>query len=305
MVTTSSMRGTFLIRHSSSVSRQAARMGRTAFLEPLMGTRPTNRDPPSIRSCATDPLGYQPAPLEAVNYGYQICVASDPPAAAKLRESQPSFGSSQSGRGGGLVGVGELLLKQTLGATARLLGAGFVDVVGPLRGVRQDGDLVRPHFQESARDEEELLLALVADLHGAGRQRRQQGDVPRQDAELALRPGGDHEIGIAFEPTPFDSDDVDVKLIGHALFGSLAFLCDGLRFRLLRLVALRLLSLRLLSLRLLSLRLVALWLSILRLLRLWLRVLLAAAFTFRRLNGLVDRAHHVAALLGEVVLLAR
>src|SRR5439155_25618561 len=84
------------------------------------------------------------------------------------------------------------------------------------------------------------------------------------------------------------------KLIGHALFGPLAFLCGGLRFRLLRLVALRLLSLRL----------VALWLAILRLLRLWLRVLLAAAFTFRRLNGLVDRAHHVEGLLGEVVVLA-
>src|SRR5437773_7064708 len=103
--------------------------------------------------------------------------------------------------------------------------------------------------------------------------------MPRQDAELALRPGGDHEIGIAFEPTPFDGDDVDVKLIGHALFGRVAFLCGGLRFRLPRLVALRLLSLPLLSLRLLALRL-----AILRLLRLWLRVLLAAAFTFRRLD---------------------
>src|SRR5437773_8792854 len=118
--------------------------------------------------------------------------------------------------------------------------------------------------------------------------------MPRQDAELALRPGGDHEIGIAFEPTPFDGDDVDVKLIGHALFGRLAFLCGGLRFRLLRLVALRLLSLRLLALRL----------AILRLLRLWLRVLLAAAFTFRRLDSFVDGAHHVEGLFGEIVVLA-
>src|SRR5205823_14074163 len=82
------------------------------------------------------------------------------------------------------------------------------------------------------------------------------------------------------------------------------FLCGGLRFRLLRLVALRLLALRLVALRLLALRLLALWLAILRLLRLWLRLFAAAAFTFRRLHGLVDGADHVEGLFGEIVVLA-
>src|SRR5256885_11290616 len=40
---------------------------------------------------------------------------------------------------------------------------------------------------------------------------------PRQDAELALRAGSDDEVGVAFEPPPFDRDDVDVEFIGHPL----------------------------------------------------------------------------------------
>src|SRR2546430_9213613 len=79
-------------------------------------------------------------------------------------------------------------------------------------------------------------------------------------SELALRAGSDHEVGVAFEPPPFDRDDVDVKLIGHPLARLLAVLCGGLRLRLLRLLRLRLRPLRLVRLRLFAPPLLGLWL---------------------------------------------
>src|SRR2546421_1982409 len=100
MVLTSSIRGTFLSRHSSSVSRQAARIGRTAFLEPLIGTRPTNRVPPSIRSWATDPLGEQSRRV--------LSAASAP----EFGEPKSCLRARQGNRGGRLVHVRQLLLQQ-------------------------------------------------------------------------------------------------------------------------------------------------------------------------------------------------
>src|SRR5712692_9305834 len=174
MVETSLIRGTFLSRTSSSVSRQAARMGRTAFLEPLIGTRPTNRVPPSIRSWATDPLGYQPARpcliQGGINGGYIAhlpgALRLRPAAATQFGESQACFRPGQRGRRGRLVGVGQLLLEQALRPAAGFLGAGLVDVLGAFRRIGEDGHLVRTHLQESSADEEEQLLAIVADLHG-------------------------------------------------------------------------------------------------------------------------------------------
>src|SRR5438045_7197655 len=103
MVATSSIRGTFLSRHSSSVSRQAARMGRTAFLEPLIGTRPTNRVPPSIRSWATDPLGYQPRYASGAIWPLR---GLRPPPAAEFGQAKPRLRSRECHRGGRLVHVG-------------------------------------------------------------------------------------------------------------------------------------------------------------------------------------------------------
>src|SRR5256886_2312985 len=128
-------------------------------------------------------------------------------------------------------------------------------------------------------------------------------------SELALRAGSDHEVGVAFEPPPFDRDDVDVKLIGHPLSRLLAVLCGGLRLRLLRLLGLRWRRLRLVGLRLFALRRLGLWLlalrlAILRLLGFWLRLFPPPAFTFRRLHDLVDRPDHVEGLFGEIVVLA-
>src|ERR1700686_1035436 len=107
MVDTSSIRRPFLSRTSSSVSRQAARMGRTAFLEPLIGTRPTNRVPPSIRSWATDPLGYQPSDAAGSILPLRNLGSA---AAAQFGQSQPGLGAREGDRGGGLVRVGKLLL---------------------------------------------------------------------------------------------------------------------------------------------------------------------------------------------------
>src|SRR5205823_2024689 len=210
MVATSSIRGTFLSRHSSSVSRQAARMGRTAFLEPLIGTRPTNRVPPSIRSWATDLLGYQPSCGNGAIWSLRDLGAA---AAAQLGQSQPGLGSRQRHGGCGLIGIGEFLLQEVRRPAARFLGARLVDVLGPFRRIRQHGDFVGPHFEESARDEEKLFLVLVAHFHDAWLERGQQRDVPRQDAELSIRARCHHEVGIAFEAPAFDGDDVDVQLV--------------------------------------------------------------------------------------------
>src|SRR5207249_4760729 len=141
----------------------------------------------------------------------------------------------------------------------------------------------------------------------------------RRAAELALRAGSDDEVGVAFEPPPFDRDDVDVEFIGHPLSRLLSVLCGGLwlrllrllglRWRRLRLLGLRLFALRLVGLRLFALRRLGLWLlalrlAILRLLGFLLRLFPPAAFTFRRLHGLVDRPDHVEGLFGEIVVLA-
>jgi len=50
MTSTSPILGTFVITHSSSVSRHAARIGSAAFLLPSTATLPSSRVPPSIIS---------------------------------------------------------------------------------------------------------------------------------------------------------------------------------------------------------------------------------------------------------------
>src|SRR5712691_8147480 len=132
MVETSSIRGTFLSRHSSSVSRHAARMGRTAFLEPLIGTRPTNRVPPSIRSWATDLLGYQPSYGISAIWSLRNLGSA---AAAEFGQAQPRLGARQGNRGGRLVRIGQLLLQEVRRPAAGFLGTGFVDVLRPLRRI--------------------------------------------------------------------------------------------------------------------------------------------------------------------------
>src|SRR5438128_2594513 len=210
MVETSSIAGTFFSRTSSSVSRQAARMGRTAFLEPLIGTRPTNRVPPSIRSWATDPLGYQPSYAAGAIWSLRNLGSA---AAAQLGQSQPRLGARQGDRGRGLVRVRQLLLQEVRRPAPGFLGTGFVDVLRPLRGIGEHGDLVGPHFQEPAGDKEELLLVLVAHLYHPRLEGRQQRDVPRQDAQLPLRAWRHDKVGIAFEAPAFDGHDVDVQLV--------------------------------------------------------------------------------------------
>src|ERR1700730_7460468 len=201
MVETSSIRGTFLRRTSSSVSRQAARMGRTAFLEPLIGTRPTNRVPPSIRSWATDPLGYQPSDAAGSILPLRNLGSA---AAAQFVQWYPGLGAREGNRGRGLVHVRQLLLQEVRRPATGFLGPGFIDVLRPFGRVGEYRHLIRAHFQEATRDEEELLVAVVAHLHRPWSERGQQRDVLRQDPKLALRPPRHDEVGIALEAPAFD-----------------------------------------------------------------------------------------------------
>ena len=95
-------------------------------------------------------------------------VDSNSSTSAELSQPEPGFCPGQSGRGSSLVGVGQLLLEQTLGAMAGLLSTRFVDIVSPLSRIRQDRDLVGAYLEKSAGHEEQLLLAIVADSHRSG-----------------------------------------------------------------------------------------------------------------------------------------
>ena len=96
--------------------------------------------------------------------------------------------AGQSGRGGSLVGVGQLLLEKTLGAMAGLLSPRFVDIVRPLSRIRQDRDLVGAHLEKSAGHEEQLLLAIVADSHRSGGQWREQRERFKRRKSLIASP---------------------------------------------------------------------------------------------------------------------
>src|ERR1019366_4657827 len=102
-----------------------------------------------------------------------------------------------------------------LGLLPRLLGACLVDVLGSLSGIREDGDLVREHLEETARDEEAVLRLPVANQHFAGSQRRQQRDVLREHAEVALDAGREHEVSLLAEHATLSRDELDLQL-GHA-----------------------------------------------------------------------------------------
>ena len=56
ITSTSPIRGTLVRTHSSSVSRQAARIGSAAFLLPSTATRPSSRCPPSMSSVDISPV---------------------------------------------------------------------------------------------------------------------------------------------------------------------------------------------------------------------------------------------------------
>src|SRR5213593_5015037 len=80
-------------------------------------------------------------------------------------------------------GVVDLLVaparQPSLGALTGALGSGAVDLVGPLRGVREHDDLVVPNLREAARHGQVVLVAPDAIHELADPQRRQKGRVPR------------------------------------------------------------------------------------------------------------------------------
>jgi hypothetical protein len=93
---------------------------------------------------------------------------------------------------------------------AGLLGGLLADLLRPLGDVRQDGHAVGQHLQESAAHEELGLLGPVPDVERSGLERREQGRMPGQDAELAFCSQGDEEgtalaVHLALEERALDA----------------------------------------------------------------------------------------------------
>src|SRR5258706_9403242 len=101
---------------------------------------------------------------------------------------------------------GDFLL--VLGAAPRLLGGlqglgrlGLVEVAAADRGVGEHGHHLGLHFEDAARDEDQLLLAAARrlDPHRARLYARDERRVARADAELDGLAGEDDELGPARE----------------------------------------------------------------------------------------------------------
>ena len=77
-------------------------------------------------------------------------------------------GLRQFGFGGGVADVGGARLQRFLGTPLGLEGLGFVEVVGADRGVGEQGDQRRLHFEDAARDIDELLFVATRNLQAHG-----------------------------------------------------------------------------------------------------------------------------------------
>ena len=88
----------------------------------------------------------------------------------------------------------------------------LVEVGAANRGIRQDGDNVGLHFQNAARNIDQLFFELIRhfDAHRPRFERGQQRGVTRIDAELAALTGSDHHFGAAGVERLFSANDVDV-----------------------------------------------------------------------------------------------
>src|SRR5467141_2306402 len=121
----------------------------------------------------------------------------------------------------------DFLLVLRLGA--RFLGAlqglgrlGLVQVVTADRGVGEHGHQLGLHLEDSARDEDELLLAAARrlDPHRSGLDARDERRVARVDAELARFAGEHDELGLARVDARFGRDYVYMYRIRHLAFES-------------------------------------------------------------------------------------
>src|SRR5438034_1693567 len=103
---------------------------------------------------------------------------------------------------GGLQGLGRL---------------GLVEVAAADRGVGEHGHHPGLHFEDPARDEDQLFLAAAGrlDPHRARFDARDKRRMFRIDAQFPGLAGKHHELGLARVDARFGADDVDVYRVWH------------------------------------------------------------------------------------------
>src|SRR4029077_19973244 len=75
--------------------------------------------------------------------------------------------------------------------------------------------LVGQDLEKSARDREHVLCGFVTNRPDAIAQRGEQCDVLREDPEVALETGCEHEVSFLAEDATLRGDEFDLELVGH------------------------------------------------------------------------------------------
>ena len=104
-----------------------------------------------------------------------------------------------------LFALGDLARQALLSVPAGLLGSLLADLLGPLGHIRQDRHPIGQHLQEAAAHEQGLGAVAVVDPQLARLERRHQGRVTGQYAEVAFGASGQDEVGLALEEAALDA----------------------------------------------------------------------------------------------------
>jgi hypothetical protein len=115
----------------------------------------------------------------------------------------------------GLLGGGERARELFLRPPPRLLSPLQRDLLHVLGDVGKHGHAIGQNLEESAPDEQQLLVGTHRDLQRARFQDRHQRRVARQDAELALGAPSDDEVDVALEQAALDADHSKWNLQGY------------------------------------------------------------------------------------------
>lgn len=126
-------------------------------------------------------------------------------------------------RGG--INIAGLLFQRLLRAAAGIFGVRFVDVGGMFGVISQDIHLIVEHLHEAAADEERFFRAVAFNMQRADGERRHQGSMARQNAELSLPAGRDHLIRDAVK------DGTRLRHDGNVQQGVLGWLGHNLLYR--------------------------------------------------------------------------
>src|SRR5882672_7883649 len=106
-----------------------------------------------------------------------------------------------------------------LGGFQRLGRLGFIEVVAADRGVGEHGHQLGLHFENSSRDEHQLLFPPAGrlDPHRARLDARDKGRMSRIDAQFSRFAREHDELGLARVDARLGGDDVDVYRVCHVL----------------------------------------------------------------------------------------